>query len=397
MIYPAHGAKMCFSIGKLLLPIEAAVDRTQLLNTLLNLVEEDLKYLAHALEMPASLKPGVGASRGQWAMSLFEWAESATGCGFNKVLEEVQKLIARRTAPGGSASVGGNVTGSTTITGNNNNVTTNPQQTAPRRPNAQGSAASDADVLLVTVTAVETKAVFDAARALTGREARRVFEGNLTFYELGNICGANTWLVRSEMGPGGPGGALLTVSDGIRALSPDAVIMVGIAFGVDQHKQPIGQVLVSRQILDYELQRVGTAADGTEQIVARGDRPQASPRLLNRFRDGEISWQGAPVDFGLVLSGAKLVDNKDYRERLQALEPEALGGEMEGAGLYAAATAWKADWLLVKAVCDYADGYKRENKTQRQRLAADSAARFVMHVIAQGGLVGSKVKQLDPQ
>jgi nucleoside phosphorylase len=293
----------------------------------------------------------------------------------------------------GGVNIGGNVSGTLIVTGSGNHIVTGTQQ-APTSARPSNSSPSNADVLLVTVTTVETRAVFDHAKERTGKEAQRVFEGNKTYYNLGIIGGSRTWLVRSEMGLAGPGGALLTVADGIRVLSPDAVIMVGIAFGVDQDKQPIGKVLVSRQILDYDLQKVGTASDGTMQIRIRGDRPQASPRLLDRLRDGEFGWNGSEPEFGLMLSGPKLIDNLNFRDRLLEIEPEAIGGEMEGAGLYAAAVAQKVDWIMVKAVCDYADGHKRENKEERQKLAAQNAAGFVFHVIAQGGLVGAR--RLDP-
>jgi nucleoside phosphorylase len=281
-------------------------------------------------------------------------------------------------------NIGGNVSSIVYQTGEF--IVTGIQQ-APTGARPSNPSSSCADVLLVTVTTVETKAVFDVAKERTGQEAQRVFEGNKTYYDLGIIGGARTWLVRSEMGAGGSGGALLTVADGIRLLSPDAVIMVGIAFGVDQDKQPIGKVLISQQILDYDLQKVGTASDGTTQIRIRGDRPQASPRLLDRFRDGEYGWDGAEPEFGLMLSGPKLIDNINFRNQLLGIEPETIGGEMEGVGLYGAAVANKVDWIMVKAVCDYADGHKRENKVERQKLAAQNAAGFVFHVIAQGGLV----------
>jgi len=38
-----------------------------------------------------------------------------------------------------------------------------------------------------------------------------------------------------------------------------------------------------------------------------------------------------------MLSGEKLVDNLQFRQELEQKEPEALGGEMEGHGLYVAA------------------------------------------------------------
>jgi hypothetical protein len=108
----------------------------------------------------------------------------------------------------------------------------------------------------------------------------------------------------------------------------------------------------------------------------------------------ERSWEKVSVRFGLVLSGEKLVDNLDFREQLRVLEPEAIGGEMEGAGLYVACHDAKVDWILVKAICDWVDGHKNRNKTKRQALAAHNAARFVLHVLQQAPL---KLKRTTQQ
>src|SRR5205823_11722623 len=140
----------------------------------------------------------------------------------------------------------------------------------------------------------------------------------------------------------------------IATLEPSAVFMVGVAFGVDSDKQKIGDVLVSKQILLYEPQRVGTE-DGEPKLLPRGSRVDASPRLLSLLR--AVDARGGPGDpiaaFGLILSGEKLVDNVAFRKQLGTLEPEAIGGEMEGAGLYASCQKKKVDWILVKAICDW--------------------------------------------
>jgi nucleoside phosphorylase len=189
-------------------------------------------------------------------------------------------------------------------------------------------------------------------------------------------------LVQSEMGTSGPGGSLLTVSEAIRALEPAAVVMTGIAFGMDPSRQAIGDILVSENLRPYELQRVGTAA-GQPRIILRSDRPHAATALLRRCKAAQYSWTGAKLRFGLVLSGEKLVDNLAFREELRALEPEALGGEMEATGLYAACQDARVDWILVKAICDWADGQKEHDRAARQKLAADNAARFILHVLQQ--------------
>lgn len=261
-----------------------------------------------------------------------------------------------------------------------------------------------ADVLLVTVTEVEALAVFAELQARLGRPMSRFFVGGKVYYDLGPIGGAGVAMVQSEMGAGGLGAALLTVQQAISDLAPAAIIMVGIAFGVDEARQRIGDLLVARQLLLYESQRVGRGQDGSVEIQFRGDRPPASPLLLDRFRSGILDWQppaggaGQPpqVHFGPVISGEKLVDHQGFRDGLLRAAPDAIGGEMEGAGLYVAAHTRKVDWILVKAICDWADGFKAQDKAARQRLAARNAAHFVFHVLQLGGWASSPPAAAGP-
>ncbi len=241
---------------------------------------------------------------------------------------------------------------------------------------------SIADVLIVTVTKIESRAVIDVFQGISGQMPEPISIGDRMYHNLGMINGARVFITQSEMGAGGLGSSLLTVHKGIAALSPIAVVMVGIAFGVNPEKQSIGDVLVSRQILEYEPQRVGTEK-GILSRIPRGDRPHASPWLIDRFRNADL-YRDKPsykVHFGLILSGEKLVDNLEFRQQLCELEPEAIGGEMEGAGLYVACQDAKVDWILVKSICDWADGHKDKNKDNQQQLAAHNAASFVLQVL----------------
>jgi nucleoside phosphorylase len=265
-----------------------------------------------------------------------------------------------------------------------------------------------ADVLLVTVTEIETNAILNVFRKKLQHSYQRYCVGIKTYYDLGTVNNTHVFLVQSEMGVSGTGSSWFTVYEGIQTLAPSSVIMAGIAFGVDPHKQHIGDVLVSKQLHGYELQRYGTACDGTSRIIPRGDRVTASVKLLDRFRSGALDWssrrgrRSRQVHFGTILSGETLVDNSDYRDQLRTLEPEAIGGEMEGIGLYAAAQNAKVDWILVKAICDWADGNKsgekvavshsgkskmKNVKDHYQRIAANNAARFIMHVLDKTHLV----------
>ena len=254
-----------------------------------------------------------------------------------------------------------------------------------------------ADILLVTVTPIEARAVIEIFEQETGHPFKRHYGATNTYLELGVVQSANVFMVQSEMGIGGPTGALLTIEEAIRTLSPSSVVMVGIAFGFNKKKSNLGDILVSQQLWGYELQKVATD-NGQEDIVLRGDRPHASPRLLSRFSSCIIDWQEPPhVEFGLILSGEKLIDNQVFRDKLLSLAPEALGGEMEGSGLYAAAYLRKTDWILVKAICDWADGTKGQEKDTRQEQAARNAARFTMHVLRQGGFAEDAEKSSPSQ
>jgi len=239
------------------------------------------------------------------------------------------------------------------------------------------------DVLLVTTADVERDAVLRAAAKYTRTKATLYVGQSRTLHLLGRIGGSRILMVQTEQGTSTPGGSLPTLLKVISEIRPSEVIMVGIAFGVDPEKQDLGTVLVSRQIQQYEVQRVGTESEHV-RIIPRGDRATASVRLLSLIRAASVGLQRVPV-FGLLLSGEKLVDNEAYRTLLTQFEPEAVGGEMEGGGLYVAALEEKVDWLVVKAICDWADGSKGQDKRRRQRLAAGRAASLVMAALNKRG------------
>jgi len=247
------------------------------------------------------------------------------------------------------------------------------------------------DVLLVTVNDHEYDAVFSLARERLGDDPTPIYLRR-TYYDLGEIGGIRVALVRSEMGSGQPGGAATTTLQAMHDLQPRYIIAVGIMFGIDPDKQKIGHVLYSRQIQDYNLMKIATdERTGDFKVTPRGDKVTANPRFLNRVRDAADHWQegrdeGKP-EAALILSGDKLVDNVDFRDQLLGLFPEAKGGEMEASGIYSAAREDEIPWMVIKAICDHADGEKSKDKEERQKIAAGKAARFVFYLLERGGLI----------
>ena len=239
-----------------------------------------------------------------------------------------------------------------------------------------------ADLVIVTVNLHETNAISEALSGVTGHPFRSQTIGERVYHDFGSINGTRVYHALSEMGSGGRGGTQRTVEKAIIALNPLAVIVVGIAFGMNEKKQNIGDILISSQLWLYDLIRVG------HEIIPRGDKPHASTWLINFFESfNQMSWKGPNAKLGLILTGDKLVDNVDYRDQLLKFESEAIGGEMEGAGVYVSSEENKVDWIVIKAICDWADGQKGLNKEDRQKEAASNAARFVAQSLESISLV----------
>ncbi len=117
---------------------------------------------------------------------------------------------------------------------------------------------NNADILIVTITEMETHAVFNTFEQATGSAATPCIIDEHISFNLGIVNGARIFLIRSEIGTSGLDLSLLTMQKGIEALNPSAVIMAGIAFGINEKKQAIGDILVTEQLLPYELQCIGT-------------------------------------------------------------------------------------------------------------------------------------------
>jgi nucleoside phosphorylase len=240
-----------------------------------------------------------------------------------------------------------------------------------------------ADVLLVTATRVESEMLQAELRRCCGRSFEPCPQIGLGYHYLGEIKGAPIYHIQSMAGSGTVGGSIITVRDAIDRLDPGWIIMVGIAFGIHQGRHHEGDILVSRQILAYEVGKIHR--DG--RLEARGDRVTASEELLKATESARLRWDGPAIELGLILSGEKVVDHADFRDELLRIGPGAIGGEMEGSGLYVAARSKKKDWIVVKAICDWADGNKGDNF---QPLAATNAARFVLHLLQQGGFSATR-------
>jgi nucleoside phosphorylase len=238
-----------------------------------------------------------------------------------------------------------------------------------------------ARALLIVATDVELDQTLKAVNAANNTPAWLDYTGDQTVYDLGTVSETQVLLAQCEQSSLGVSGSTLTTAELVRRLNPDFVIMVGICFGL--RDQALGDILVSRQLNVFDHRKVSQdGEDGLIVEIRRGDIVPPSHVLLDRFRSVRASWDGARVHFGQILSSNTLVNSPVLRRKLIALEPEAIGGEMEGSGVYAASARRGTHWILVKGVADYG----MDKKKDAQELAASNAANFVVRMISMGAL-----------
>lgn len=241
-------------------------------------------------------------------------------------------------------------------------------------------------VLIVVAVGIEFQSLLELSGLKDEQTGDRSFPvGNQLCVDLG-FQDVIVWATLCAPGSEGSLGSQSTVSDLIATISEKrkvaAVIMPGIAFGLKQGEQRIGDILLSMQIRLYEPAKI---ADGGHKH-SRPIIPEANSYLVSAFRVGMADWQKKTpnkdlrprLHAGLFLSGGKLVNDHHMVFKLKQSARHAIGGEMEGAGVYSAAARKQTPWIIVKSICDW--GMQKVDDYQLN--AAKNSADFVYHVLA---------------
>jgi nucleoside phosphorylase len=237
-------------------------------------------------------------------------------------------------------------------------------------------------LLLITATDVETQGLLKQLKPIPGSvEVEIIYFGNHTYY-AGVFGSFGAIVVQSGMGSVGATSSTITTLRAIELWQPSTIVMVGIAFGINKKEQKVGDILVSSHIIPYEFSKIRHSG-----VEFRSELPPASLFLRNRVKNLR-GWKFAVEDkfakvfLGPMLTGEKLIDDPVFLKSLVDRFPNAIGGEMESAGVYAAAAEENVPWIIIKGICDFADGNKSNNKEQNQQLAISSAVDFTSHLFS---------------
>lgn len=185
------------------------------------------------------------------------------------------------------------------------------------------------------------------------------------------------------------------VGELIREIKPVGVIMVGIAFGANECTQKIGDVLVSKKILNYDSEKIRE-----NDNLYKEDPKEVGFQLFNAFCNDDDwiypinDFENSRVHKGAMLTGSKLINNEGFKQKLlndfQNFSP--IGGEMEAYGIYSICRVHGVnEWIIVKAICDWAYN-KDTDKEKNQKVASKAAVNFCNHVFSCKGIFDDLLK-----
>lgn len=188
--------------------------------------------------------------------------------------------------------------------------------------------------------------------------------------------------------------AATATSDAIRRWKPRYVLLVGIAGGVAAKSVRVGDIIVSDQIVDYELQKITSEGPDIRWEVHRAD-----PRLLGAVHAFSLEKVQAHLPMkrpfvsspafhvGPIASGDKVVALGTIIEHYRHMWSRLIGIEMEAGGVATAASqsVSKPGFLMVRGVSDLADENKGSTRVDGWRAyACLAAAAFAIELLRSG-------------
>ncbi|XP_019858340.1 PREDICTED: uncharacterized protein LOC109586577 [Amphimedon queenslandica] len=169
--------------------------------------------------------------------------------------------------------------------------------------------------------------------------------------------------------------AIITTKIIERVKSIKHVVAVGVCFGKDPEKQELGQVIVSEIICDFVSKR-----QGEDSELRRGGDYEVNreTKEMFNFSHNLVLPENIKVSPGPILTTPNVIDNPEIKKGLFDKKPEAVAGEMEGAGIMAAIgyVPQRVGGIVIKGIGDWADGKKKAAEDSKPT-AARNAARYV--------------------
>lgn len=175
-------------------------------------------------------------------------------------------------------------------------------------------------------------------------------------------------LAQSQTGSYKDYGTYTTVQKALKHFTPNVIFALGVAFGIDYKTQHIGDVLVSKRLLPYSVNK-------RIDDKIKPDRNQ-DKKIDNWL---EVRLNSLPgfmdkVTYGDILSGDSVMSSVDEKDKICLAYSEnefIIGGEMEGNALFQISNSTDIPCVIIKGICDWGvaknnlyDNSKKEEHTK---------------------------------
>ena len=232
-------------------------------------------------------------------------------------------------------------------------------------------------VMVITANPIEKAILHFIAVQQKGVKILRFFHGDIVFF----VFRWNNYLVahvhQGETGANTDLGASSTIFNALKLFTPNVIISLGVAFGIDYHTQDIGDVIVSRRLLPYSENK-----RDEEQLKPNRTQDKTLDRWL------KVRLNNAPgfietVTFGDILTGGSVLSSFSEKAKIclgYTKTDFIVGGEMEGSALYQFSNNENIPGFVLKGICDW--GVSKNsiypNEPEKEEKYKDSLQAFAM-------------------
>lgn len=227
---------------------------------------------------------------------------------------------------------------------------------------------TDDSILVLTANQVEANIMVRLLYRESGNKKLSAIVADGCWYRFGSIGGHKIVHIQpQDTSSFTPNGSCRALISAFRRFHPKLVVSLGVAFGIDEKKHHLGDVLISEKLCAYDAKNKRT--NGKIKLDEKGFYQTDSSlmcawkNLLSYSRfPGTSDSKSRPFDWycGLMLSGGTVLsDSAEKKRLLKAIEnrghKNCIGGEMEGNGMYFTCAEENIPCVVIKGICDWGE------------------------------------------
>lgn len=204
-------------------------------------------------------------------------------------------------------------------------------------------------VMIVTANDIEKTILHSEIAKTESKISRFIGRQNSYFiFKWGEYYVAHVH--QGETGANKDMGTNSTICDALKHFTPNVIISLGVAFGIDYTVQQLGDVLVSKRILPYSENK-------RDEDMLKPDRSQ--DKTIDSWL--HVRLQNAAeflknVTYGDILTGGSVMSSFEEKDKIclgYTKSDFVIGGEMEGNAVFQTSKRIGIPGVVMKGICDW--------------------------------------------